>query len=65
MSEKKHLSIRMDGDLHDKFQYVSSYEGRSMSGQILYLLRKCVQEFELEHGKITREELEDSSSRHT
>lgn len=52
MNVKKHLSIRMDGELHDKFQYVAAYEGRSMSGQVLYLLRKCVQEHEKEYGKI-------------
>ena len=57
MNVKKHLSIRMDGELHDKFQYVAAYEGRSMSGQVLYLLRKCVQEHEKEYGKITKEDL--------
>ena len=25
----------MDGELHDKFQYVAAYEGRCMSGQVL------------------------------
>ena len=52
MNVKKHLSIRMDGELHDKFQYVAAYEGRSMSGQILYLIQKCIREFEKEHGPI-------------
>lgn len=61
MNGKKHLSIRMDTELHDKFQYVAAYEGRSMSGQVLYLLRKCVQEHEKEHGKITQEDLQDPS----
>lgn len=61
MNVKKHLSIRMDGELHDKFQYVAAYEGRSMSGQVLYLLRKCVQEY----GKITKEDLEDPSVQST
>ena len=52
MKERTHLSIRMDKDLHDKFQSISAYEGRSMSGQILYLIQKCVREFEREHGPI-------------
>ncbi len=52
MKERTHLSIRMDNELHDKLQYVSSYEGRSMSGQILWLLNKCVREFERENGPI-------------
>ena len=54
---RKHLSIRMDGELHDKFQSVASYEGRSMSGQILYLIQSCIREFEKEHGPIPPEEL--------
>ena len=57
MSGRKHLSIRMDGSLHDKFQHIAAYEGRSMSGQILYLIQKCVREFEKEHGPITEDDL--------
>lgn len=56
MKERTHLSIRMDKELHDKFQSVSSYEGRSMSGQILYLIQTCVREFEREHGAIEGDE---------
>lgn len=50
--DKSYLSIRIDRKLHDKFQYVAEYEGRTMSGQILYLLNKCVREFERENGPI-------------
>ena len=46
------MSIRINKELHDKFQYVAAYEGRSMSKQILYLLNKCVRDFEREHGPI-------------
>ena len=28
-----------------------------MSGQILYLIQKCVREFEKEHGPITEDDL--------
>ena len=50
--EKTHLSIRMGKELHDKFQWVAQYEGRSMSGQILYLIQQCIRNFEKEHGPI-------------
>lgn len=53
--EKTHLSIRMGTELHDKFQWVSQYEGRSMSGQILYLIQQCIRNFEKEHGPIPQE----------
>ena len=49
---KKHISIRFDAETHDKFFYVAEYEGRSGSGQILYLIRRCIADFEKEHGRI-------------
>lgn len=52
MDDKAHFSVRMNRELHDKFQYAAAYEGRSMSGQILYLVNQCVREFEKEHGPI-------------
>lgn len=55
--EQKHLGIRLDGELHAKFQYVAQYEGRSMSRQILCLMAACVREFEREHGPITEQDL--------
>jgi hypothetical protein len=57
MKERKHLSIRMDSETHDKLQFVAAYEGRSMSGQIIHLIQKCIREYEKEHGPITEEEL--------
>ena len=57
MKGRKHLSFRMDEEMHDKFQYIAAYEGRSMSGQILYLIQRCVREFEKEHGPITEDDL--------
>ena len=58
MKDRTHLSIRMNNELHDKFQYVSAYEGRSMSKQVLYLLNRCVRDFEAEHGPIALSEQE-------
>ena len=53
----KHLSIRMDGELHDKFQYAADFEGRSMSRQVLYLIQQYVREFEREYGAISEGDL--------
>ena len=47
----------MDEELHDKIQYIAAYMGRSMSGQILYLMQECVRSFEKEHGPIGTEDL--------
>ena len=52
MNRDYHLSIRMDRDTHDKIQYVAADEGRSMSSQIVYLMRENIRAFEKEHGPI-------------
>lgn len=52
MEKDKHLGIRIDKDTHYKLHYISKYEGRSANGQILYLVRKCITDFEEKNGKI-------------
>lgn len=47
----KNLSIRIDDSLLNRLHVVADYEGRSANGQILLLIRHCVEEFEAEHGK--------------
>lgn len=48
----KHLGIEIDSELHYKLHYIAKYEGRSANGQILYLIRKCIREFEKNDGEI-------------
>lgn len=48
----KHLGIEIDPQLHYKLHYISKYEGRSANGQILYLIRQCIKDFEKSEGKI-------------
>ncbi len=57
----KHLGIEIDPELHYKLHYISKYEGRSANGQILYLIRKCIKEFEESEGKIVIENDNDKS----
>lgn len=53
MKKQKHISIRIDADTLEKFYYVAKYDGRSGSGQIMYLINNCIRTFEEQHGKIT------------
>lgn len=48
----KHLGLRIDSELHFKLHYISQYEGRSANGEVIYLIRRAIEEFEKEHGKI-------------
>ena len=48
----KHLGLEIDPVLHYKLHYISKYEGRSANGQILYLIRNCIKDFEKREGEI-------------
>ena len=50
--EYKHLGIEISPELHAKLKYIAKYEGRSMNGQVLYLIRVCIKDFEKENGTI-------------
>lgn len=55
-SKKKHFGIRVDADTHTKLQYIAQYEGRSINGQILHLVKDCIRDFEIHNGKIETSE---------
>lgn len=48
----KHLGIEIDPELHYKLHYISKYYGRSANGQILYLIRQAIKDFEKVESKI-------------
>ena len=54
--KNKHLGIEVDPELHHKLHYIAKYEGRSANGQILYLIRQCIREFESKEGPIAAPE---------
>ena len=51
----KHLGLRIDSDLHYKLHFISEYDGRSANGEVIFLIRKRIEEFEKEHGRIDTE----------
>ncbi len=48
----KHLGIEIGPELHYKLHYISKYYGRSANGQILFLIRQAIKEFESTEGEI-------------
>jgi len=54
--ENKHLGIEIDKELHYKLRYVAEYEGRSGNGQVIYVLKEYIKEFERKNGVINVEQ---------
>ena len=50
--QNKHLGIEIPPELHYKLHYISKYYGRSANGEILYLIRQAIKEFETAEGVI-------------
>ncbi len=51
-TEKRHLGIQIDKDLHYKLTYALKYHGRTLSGTIVRFARKYVEDFEAKNGEI-------------
>ena len=62
MKNSKHLGLRADDALHGKLKHIAEYEGRSMNGQVTYLIQECIRAFEKEHGVITDDDLNNGKS---
>jgi hypothetical protein len=57
--KNKHIGIEIDPELHYKLHYIAKYEGRSANGEILYLIRKEIKNFEEAEGTIEYLEKEE------
>ena len=53
MKEKdKHLGLRLDEETHRKLKSLSEFEGRSINGEVLYLVKQAIMKFEKENGEL-------------
>jgi hypothetical protein len=46
MEKDKHLGLRIDSETHEKLKILSEYEGRSINGEVLYLIRQAIAKYE-------------------
>lgn len=51
----KSFCFRIDTELLNKLHYVSEYDGRSMSSEVLHLMKKYVKAYEDKYGPIELE----------
>ena len=44
----KHIGLLIDSETHAKLKDLAEYEGRSINGEILYLIRQAIKQKETE-----------------
>lgn len=52
IEKDKHIGLRIDSDTHIKLKNLAEYEGRSINGEILYLIRQAIIKHEDKHGSL-------------
>lgn len=52
MDKDKHLGLRIDTETHRKLKNLAEYDGRSINGEVLYLIRQAIIEHETKHGAL-------------
>ena len=59
MRQVKNIGVRVPPETHRKLRSIVEYEGRTINGQVLYLINQCIRTFERENGPIEPEGTED------
>ena len=44
--KQKHIGLKIDAETHRKFKYISEYYGRSMNGELIYLIKQKISLYE-------------------
>ena len=52
METVKHIGFRVEAELHEKLKSLSEYNGRTINGEIVYLVRKAIIEHEKKNGSL-------------
>lgn len=48
MDKEKHLGLRIDSETHKKLKDMADYDGRSINGEVIYLIRQAIMKYEKE-----------------
>lgn len=49
---KTRYTLRIETELLEKFGYIAEYDGRTKNGELLWMIRQLVAQFEQKHGTI-------------
>ena len=53
MEKDKHLGLRIDSETHKKLKSLAEFDGCSINGEVLYLIRQAILQHEQIHGNIS------------
>lgn len=59
MQKIKNIGVRVSPETHAKLRSIAEYEGRTINGQVLWLINRCIREFEKEVGPIEIKDVQD------
>ena len=51
MEKDNHLGLRIDSETHEKLKDLAEYDGRSINGEVLYLIRQAIKQNEKDKKK--------------
>ncbi len=54
MDKDKHLGLRINSDTHKKLKELAEYEGRSINGEVIYLIRQAIRDYERKNDSISK-----------
>ena len=49
---KTRYTLRIEPELLEKLGYIAEYDGRTKNGELIWMIRQLVANFEKEHGEI-------------
>lgn len=52
MKQIKNIGLRVTPEIHAKLRSIAQYEGRTINGQVLWLINRCIRDFEKENGPV-------------
>ena len=50
MDKTKHLGLRIDEETDEKLKDMAEFDGRSINGEVLYLIRQAIIRYEKENN---------------
>ncbi len=48
----RHIGLRVDQEFYDNLHYLAEYEGRTINGEIRFIVQKYMRDFEYENGPL-------------